>query len=550
MIPVRQMQADVLILGGGSAGCMAAIRAKELDPSARVVVFEKGDLLYSGSIARGMDALNIVADREENTPELYVESSREACEGVLDGPASHLMAERSIALLEQLEAWGVCFPKDAAGRYQRLKVHPRGKFLVAMQEPELKRLIAAKTYDAGCIVLNRTMAVDALTSDGEVVGALGFNLRDGALVECRAKAVILCNGGASRFGLPNSGYLYGTFDYPGNTGDGYAMAFRAGADLTGFEYTMCLPLIKDINCPLLYITLTRGAKVLNAFLEETPEGQVAPKRMIAEFHAGRGPVFIRMKHLPPEKIEEIESILFTTERPVMQRFFQGRGVDFRRRDIELHPTEYFLCGGHGLTGIAVDAVGRTTAPGLFAAGDAACVPRQHLTGAFVFGQVCAEQAVERAARGPAADADSAQTDAAAQRLEALRDAAGDVSPAQFEFKVRRLINDYAAPPKNEAKLRLGLEAMARLRGQLAKRVRPGDAHGVSKMLEIESILQCAELSLHASLARKESRWGLYHYRTDHPESNDAEWLRHVVLRRGDAPGEVRVRLEPIDRSLS
>ena len=94
-----RIDADVLIIGGGSAGCMAAIRAKEIDPDARVVVFEKGDMLYSGSIARGMDALNIVADHDENTPELYVESSGLACEGILDAPPSYVLAQRSIPLL-------------------------------------------------------------------------------------------------------------------------------------------------------------------------------------------------------------------------------------------------------------------------------------------------------------------------------------------------------------------------------------------------------------------------------------------------------------------
>ena len=544
-----RIDADVLIIGGGSAGCMAGIRAKEADPSARVVIFEKGDMLYSGSIARGMDALNIVADREENTSELYVESSRMACEGILDGPPSYAMAERSMPLLKQLEAWGVCFPKDSQGQYKRLKVHPKGKFLVTMQEPELKRIIATKAYDAGCTVLNRTMGVEVLTTDGEVTGAVGYNVRTGEVVVCRSKNVILSNGGATRFGLPNSGYLYGTFDYPGNTGDGYAMAFRAGAKLTGFEYTMSLPLIKDINCPLLYITLTRGAKVLNALMGEMPEGQVAPKSMVQEFRESRGPVFIRMKHLPEGKIKEIEDILFSTERPVMQRFFEGRGIDFRTRDIELHPTETFLCGGHGMTGCVVDEHGASNVPGLYIAGDTACVSRGHLTGAFVFGQVCAEQAIERASQMDDPDVDSEQVAAFESHLHGIIDAHGAIPAQQYEYKVRRLINDYVIPPKNEVKLNLGLEWMERSRSDLASSVRSEDPHDVSKVLEIESIIQCAELSIHASLARTESRWGFYHQRTDYPEQNDREWLKHVVLSQGDEPGEIRADAEPIDRSV-
>src|SRR5512137_1387572 len=111
----RCLEADLIIVGGGSAGCLAAIRALELKPDVKVVLFEKGDIKYSGSIARGMDALNIVAIPNFTTPELYVESNTLACDGVLDAPPSYEMAKRSFALLKKLEGWGVYFPQDEKG---------------------------------------------------------------------------------------------------------------------------------------------------------------------------------------------------------------------------------------------------------------------------------------------------------------------------------------------------------------------------------------------------------------------------------------------------
>jgi len=102
---------DVLIIGGGSAGAMAAIKAKEMDPAQKVVVFEKGDIKYSGCIARGMDALNIVSIPGLTTPELYVESNSMACQGIMDEPVNYRMAERSFDLLKKLESWDVCFPR-------------------------------------------------------------------------------------------------------------------------------------------------------------------------------------------------------------------------------------------------------------------------------------------------------------------------------------------------------------------------------------------------------------------------------------------------------
>ncbi len=117
------VEADVLIIGGGSAGSMAAIRAKEVNLDQKVVVFEKGDFKYSGCIARGMDALNIVAIPGKEDPELYVESNAIACQGIMDEPPSYIMAKRSWEMMEKLIDLGVYFPQDENGEYERLQVH-------------------------------------------------------------------------------------------------------------------------------------------------------------------------------------------------------------------------------------------------------------------------------------------------------------------------------------------------------------------------------------------------------------------------------------------
>ena len=129
------IEADILIIGGGSAGIMAAIRAKKMNPDQTVLIFEKGEIKYSGCIARGMDALNIVALPGIATPELYVESNSLACEGIMDEPVNYRMAERSLDVMRRLERWGVCFPVDENGQYDVLQVHPKGKFCVTMKEP-------------------------------------------------------------------------------------------------------------------------------------------------------------------------------------------------------------------------------------------------------------------------------------------------------------------------------------------------------------------------------------------------------------------------------
>ncbi len=541
------LETDILIIGGGSAGSLAAIVAKEQNPDADVIIIEKGEIHRSGSIAMGMDALNIVVQPGISTPEEYLNSARIATDGILDYKPSYVMAERSYSILKRLEGWGIRFPKDEQDKYISLQVHAKGKFLLEMDSPDLKLVLAEKIKEAGVQVLNRTMVTSLLETKGKVHGAMGFNLRTGEFVVVSAKATILANGGCARFSLPNSGYLYGLFDYPGNAGDGYSLAYRAGAQLTGFEYTSCSPLIKDINCPLLYITITRGAKVINAFGEEIELEYLNTQTMLKELREGRGPIFIQLNHLPEEQIQEIERILFTTERPIQKRFWENRGIDFREGLIELGITEYQLCGGHGLTGIVVNERTETTLKGLYAAGDVACVPLQHLTGAFVFGEVAAENAVAFARKTQFNEIDEAIINSEKERLFGIlneKNNDGNISVKEFEYKVRRTISDYVVPPKNERKLLQALWWIPRFRNEM-KNIRVTDYHELSRFKEIEFILDCAELSAHASLERKESRWGWFHYRTDYPEQDDDNWLKHVVLEYGKKSGEPQTILVPI-----
>ncbi|BEQ15923.1 FAD-binding protein [Desulfoferula mesophila] len=541
------INADVVVVGGGSAGVMAGIRAKEVAPDQEVIVLEKGDAKYSGCIARGMDALNIVAVPGVATPELYVESNRMACEGIMDEPVNYRMAERSWPLMKKLIDWGVCFPTDDKDEYEILQVHPKGRFCVTMKEPELKAILHQRLVAGGAKVFNRTMAAEILVEEGRVAGVIAMNVRTGEVMVIRAPSVILSAGGTARFGLPANGNLYGVYDFPGNTGDGYCLAYRAGAELSGLEYTLYYYITKDINAPLLYITLTRGAHLLNAFDQRRDKEHPSIKSMCMEdFFDRSGPLRIRMDHLPEDKIKEIEEILFTTERPACERFHAGRDNDFRTGEIELWPTEVYLCGGHGMTGVRINERGESSLPGLYAAGDTSLCARGHLSGAFVYGEICAESGSEFAREHGLTDYDSAKVDAfLARREKRLAQGTNPIAVEEFEFKVRRIITDYLTPPKNEYKLKRVLWWMDRFRRELDEMVYVKDMHDLFKTYEVANIIQCATLSATASLERTESRWLPWHYRTDFPEKNDEQWLKHIVLSQGEGPGEVKIQHKDI-----
>jgi len=541
------INADVVVVGGGSAGVMAGIRAKEVAPDQEVIVLEKGDAKYSGCIARGMDALNIVAVPGVASPELYVESNRMACEGIMDEPVNYRMAERSWPLMKKLIDWGVCFPTDDQGEYEILQVHPKGRFCVTMKEPELKSILHQRLVNSGAKVFNRTMAAEILVEDGRVAGVIAMNVRTGEVMVIRAPSVILSAGGTARFGLPANGNLYGVYDFPGNTGDGYCLAYRAGAELSGLEYTLYYYITKDINAPLLYITLTRGAHLLNAMDQRRDKEHPSIKSMCMEdFFDRTGPLRIRMDHLPEEKIKEIEEILFTTERPACERFHAGRDNDFRTGEIELWPTEVYLCGGHGMTGVRINERGESSLPGLYAAGDTSLCARGHLSGAFVYGEICAESGSEFAREHGLTEFNPDKVDAfLARREKRLSQGKNPIAVEEFEFKVRRIITDYLTPPKNEYKLKRVLWWMDRFRRELDEMVYVKDMHDLFKTYEVANIIECATLSATASLERTESRWLPWHYRADFPEKNDAQWLKHIVVSKGEGPGEVKIQHKDI-----
>lgn len=252
--------------------------------------------------------------------------------------------------------------------------------------------------------------------------------------------------------------------------------------------------------------------------------------MMAEFAAevasDRGPVYLKLSHLPEESVSALESILHSTERPTRGTFHAGRGHDYRTHDVEMHISEIGLCGGHSASGVRVDDHARTTVPRLYAAGDLACVPHNYMIGAFVFGDLAGADASQYPPYEGELPADQLR-EAHELIYRPLRNPDGPPQP-QVEYKLRRFVNDYVAPPKSGARLSLALEAFERMHDDIAA-MGARTPHELMRCAEVTFIRDCAEMAARASLARTESRWGLYHDRLDHPQRDDASWFHHLDL---------------------
>ncbi|MBN3738925.1 MULTISPECIES: fumarate reductase/succinate dehydrogenase flavoprotein subunit [Burkholderia] len=542
---------DVVVVGGGTAGPMAAIKAKERDPSLRVLLLEKAHVKRSGAISMGMDGLNNAVIPGHATPEQYTREITIANDGIVDQEAVYAYAAHSFTTIEQLDRWGVKFEKDGTGDYAVKKVHHMGSYVLPMPEGhDIKKVLYRQLKRARIAITNRIVATRVLTdTQGRASGVLGFDCRTAEFHVIRAKAVILCCGAAGRLGLPASGYLMGTYENPTNAGDGYAMAYHAGAALANLECFQINPLIKDYNGPACaYVTGPLGGFTANGKGERFIECDYWSGQMMWEFYqelqSGNGPVFLKLDHLAEETIQTIEQILHTNERPSRGRFHAGRGTDYRSQMVEMHISEIGFCSGHSASGVYVNARAETTVPGLYAAGDMAAVPHNYMLGAFTYGWFAGQNAADDVAGRDLAPVDDEQVEAERARVMAPLLREHGLAPAQVEYKLRRMVNDYLQPPKVTRKMEIGLQRLDDITEDI-EQIKAGHPHELMRAAEVRAIRDCAEMAARASLFRTESRWGLYHHRVDFPRRNDAEWFCHTWLRK-DADGAMRSEKRPVE----
>lgn len=546
-----EMEVDVLVIGGGTAGPMAAAKAKEKNPALRVLVMEKANVKRSGAISMGMDGLNNAVIPGHATPEQYVKEITVANDGIVNQKTVMEYAANSFSMIQELDNWGVKFEKDETGDYAVKKVHHIGTYVLPMPEGHnMKKVLYRQLKKRRVEITNRLMATRLLLDEnGAIAGALAVDSRTADFYVIRTKTVILATGAAGRLGMPSSGYLFGTYENPTNAGDGYSLAYHAGAELSGIECYQINPLIKDYNGPsCAYVTGPFGGYTANAHGDRFIECDYWSGQMMMEFYreleGGNGPVFLKIDHLAEETISTIEEILHTNERPSRGRFHEGRGLDYRKGMVEMHISEIGLCSGHSASGVWVNERAETTVPGLYAAGDLACVPHNYMLGAFVYGKIAGESAAEYCASHALAQVDNQQVEQERKRVWAPLEVVDGLPPSQVEYKLRRMVNDYLQPPKVTRKMELGLQRFAEIRADL-EMMSASNPHELMRAMEVHAILDCAEMAAKASLFRKESRWGLYHYRVDYPEKNDEDWFVHVQVKK-NADGEMTCFTRPIE----
>lgn len=563
-IALKTVETDLLIIGGGNAGCFAAVEAKKIDPGLSVTIMEKAHIERSGACAAGMDAINTYIPPGK-TPEDLVRWSRSQVGG---GPIREDLALSNARELNEavddLERWGLPVMRDENGN-----IKYRGGWDISIHGEQLKPIMAEKAIEAGAEVYNR-IAATALLMDGErCIGAIGFGIRDGMLYVFRAKATIVATGGAcglyKSYTSDATSSHHQTWMCPYNVGSGYAIGIREGAEMTSMEQRWVATRTKDFCGPVDTISVGYKSAVINARGDRILHkhyahlgGDKAPRYIRAnapmeEWLAGRGPTYCDTTNLDPDGVRDLK-IDYLNERPSFVLFLASRGQDITKDPIEIYGSDPYVVGGHTQSGYWVDLDRMTTIPGLFAAGETAGGnPNKFVGGCAAEGKLAARGALAYMATVTLPPLDSDQVGREKERVFApLRRGTecDGITPVEMEERLQRLMDEYAGGTSqfyrtNEERLDYALRHLKMLQGQQDLLI-ASDLHDLMLAHEVIERLTVAEVLVHHLRFRKETRWQGWQTRTDYPEI-DPDLDCFVESRRDIRSGEIEMFTRPYEQ---
>ena len=518
---------DFVIIGSGIAGLRAAL---DLTAAGEVVILTKADPTESNTdYAQGGIA---AAVGDDDSVDLHVADTMAAGDGLCVEAAVRVLVEDGVRAANELVDWGARFDRDAAGRLAlgREGAHSVRRVLHAKDATgrEIGRTLWTRVADQARIaVYNHTRAVDILVEDGRAVGVHYVAADDDLLQvrEVRARAVLLATGGA--------GQVFRDTTNPAvATGDGIALAWRAGAAVADLEFVQFHPTALSVpGQPRLLLSEAlrgEGARLLNAAGEafmaryET-QGDLASRdrvsRAIVQEQARTGqPVFLSLQHLDPAWVHE--------RFPTIAAACRGAGLDLARDRVPVGPAAHYVMGG-----VVTDLRGRTALPGLFAAGEVACTgvhgANRLASNSLLEGLVFGARAGKAMAEAPAAGAFAVPL-RVVMPAEAIRAKAEAAALPTRESAIRALMWDAVGVVRERATLSAAVEQLAAW--QLAVERQRVDGPLDDGHERLASLVAVGLLMARAALRRQESRGG--HYRADFQARDDVHWQVHIGEQRG------------------
>ena len=541
----EKISTDVLIIGGGTAGCYAALTISE-NSDKKVLICEKAHIKRSGCLAAGVNALNayIVEGRK---PQDYVDYAKKDADGIVREDLLLTMSEKLNEVTDRLEKLGLVILKDENGKYVT-----RGNRNLKINGENIKPILADAVEKAKNVtVLNRVNIFDYSVKDNKINGAFGFGIESGIFYTIEAKAVIIATGGAAGLYKPNNpGFSRHKMWYPPfNTGAGYAMGIRAGAEMTTFEMRFIALRCKDTIAPTGTLAQGVGAKQINSLGEvyETKYGLTTSERVygtVNENQEGRGPCYLRTEGITAEQDESLlKAYLNMAPSQTIKWIESGRNPS--RQNVEIEGTEPYIVGGHTASGYWVDTDRATTIEGLFAGGDVAggC-PQKYVTGALAEGEIAGLSAVKyidsKESFEKISDEDTNYHLRETEKY--LTDRHSLYTTEQLEEAMQTVMDSYAGGIKtnyrfNEKQLDI-TDCKIRQLETLTDDLYAEDFQELMYICELkERLTVCKSVIAHLR-ARKETRWHSFAENLDYPEKDDRNFNKYVNSRLEN--GEIKI----------
>jgi len=529
---VERIKTDVLCIGGGIAGIMAAIRAAELGAS--VVVAEKGNVQYSGCGRMGNDHFETyIPEVHGSDKDAWIDELLRTAKGEILIGKNLLRTQflRAYDIVKLWDEWGI--PMQYKGRWEfaghSFPGHPmthikyRGRFQ--------KKILAKQAKKRGATILNRVMMLDLIRKGNRIVGAIGVHTREEKLLVFEAKSVVLGTGKCSRlYPSLTPGWLFNDPHGGSQTGDGRAMAYRAGAELQNLE-------MPQRHIGPKYFTRFGQATWIGVVkdMEGKPAGTFVKKPdrrygdMICEVNklapeqyteSGKGPLYMDCTDITDADYKYMMYWMENEGYTAMTEYMEAEGIDFRKHPIEF--STYPLRGG-GL--IVANEKAETSLQGLYAAGDEAF---GDISAAAVFGYIGGENAAEyaRTVNEPVIGKDNPIIKTTKRLIDDIRGNENGPDWRETNIALQQTMSDYVGKVRNETLLKQGLQHLRRIRKKTRQTLMAKNPHEVVRSIEVLNMLEIGELTFLMALNRKETR-GL-HNRPDYPFTDPTLNKAHII----------------------
>ncbi len=549
------IDADIVIIGGGTAGCLAAWEARQRGgPDLKIVILERAYIRNSGCLSAGMNALNMYLN--QGTPEDYVAYVRyDMCGAPVREDIILSVAEvvnETVALMEQQ---GLPIKKKPDGRYLN-----RGKWNIEINGSLLKPITASMAEQAGAEIYNRVFVTELIKVDGKVAGCVGFGVRDGKFYIARGKTVLLSSGGCAGLWRPRlqGDAHHRTWYFPFNAGAAYAMSKRAGAKMVGFDHRLVAIRTKDTFSPTGTLAIGMGAPMVNAlgeaFMRERPEyvklgGHTAPTPVRAwalarEILNHRGPVVMDTLRGDPERVEGLKQ-QYLDMAPGLVLYWACNGINPAKEPVEIDAADPALVGAHaGLCGAWTIGTSRmTTVERLFVSGDAlGAAPSRFISGSWTCGRLAARSMVQYI-NDTGADLLPLDPDEI-DRLEARTFEPLDrfakctkytngrvvegISPKEMEARMQYIMEEYCGGRSkwfnvSGTYLAIARKLIQRMRHDQLRYLVARSLHDLQSAWDVINRLDNCQLVIEHIDYRKETRYPGYVNRTDYPDVDNERY---------------------------